>query len=113
MTKYELPSAMDLDQTRLGRAWLHDVLDQSQVNRGPRGSALLGEVQRKLASIEQRSGRRIRGSLRPQDHVTPSSALDVEEEVTAAREPGMTSTASRPIKPPTARLSMHAGPISA
>ncbi len=32
---------------------------------------------------------------------------------TAAREPGMTKRATLPIKPPTARLSMHAGPISA
>jgi len=32
---------------------------------------------------------------------------------TAAREPGITSTASLPINPPSARLSMHAGPISA
>ncbi len=32
---------------------------------------------------------------------------------TAAREPGMTRTTSLPTRPPTARLSMHAGPISA
>ena len=32
---------------------------------------------------------------------------------TAAREPGITRMTTPPISPPTARLSMHAGPISA
>ena len=62
-------TAVDVDQARLGPRRLRDVLDGGDVDAGPGGVLLLGEVDGQLAGLEQGLRGRIATALGAQDDV--------------------------------------------